>query len=107
MHIEQFIRLAETIPRSVVFAVNIYRRMRIPSGKEEGVINHTNGSTVRFDCGMRVLEFHVLVAKECPRRKIGPIEISRTAEVLDCLLMLRPDRIVIAWQSKRAGQLPS
>ena len=59
----------------------------------------TNSPPIRLDSGVRVLHFDVLMPHQCPSAQIRPIQVRRALEVLDRLLVLRPQRIVVAHET--------
>ena len=102
VHTQEFVCLAKPIPCSVVFPVYVYHKR---AGVNDTLhrnksANHTYSTPVGFNSGMWVFHFDVLVTHESPRRKIRPIKLGGSSEILDSFLMLSTKRIMIAWPSK-------
>jgi hypothetical protein len=86
-HLENLVRLAEAVPGAVVALVGVERL------------------AVRLDGGLGVLQLHVLVAQQRPRRHVARIEPQRALEVGDRLDVLALDAVVVADDdARRSGR---
>lgn len=56
----------------------------------------TNSTAIRLNCCMGVFHFNILMAHQCPSRKVGPIKLGSPPEVFDGLLVFRAEGIMIA-----------
>jgi hypothetical protein len=79
VHVQELVRLPEPVPRAVVLAARV------------------DGAAVGLDRRVRVLRLDVLVPEQRPRGEVRPVELRGAPEVLDRLLVLLPERVVVAW----------
>lgn len=78
VHFEDLVRLAQTVPRSVVPTVDFCEFKII---REIAPAGSTYGVSVALDGRVRVLHFHVLVPHQSPRRQKLRVEFERSSEV--------------------------
>lgn len=57
---------------------------------------HTDSTAIARDSGVRVLDLDILVPHQRPCREVASVELERSAEVDDSLLVLAPERVVVA-----------
>jgi hypothetical protein len=59
----------------------------------------TDSASIASDSSIRVLDLDVLVTHQRPSREVASVKLERSAEVDDGLLVLAPERVVVACAS--------